>query len=737
MARTLIVSNRLPLSVNWEESRAVLVPSSGGLATGLAPVHARGESLWIGWPGPTQGLAAEERQELEQALARERYQPVFLTQDEVEAYYERFSNGALWPLMHDRLSQAAASDADWRVYREVNRRFAQAVAERLREGDRIWVHDYQLLLVPGMLRALVPAARIGFFLHIPFPASALWRTLPQGREILTQLVGADLVGFHTASYARHFQEALLRLAGARVRGREVEFAGRRMRVGVFPMGIDARSFSALADEKETLDVARRWRRGDKARWLVGIDRLDYTKGIPSRLQAFERLLSEHAELRGKVRYVQVAVPSRGGVEAYQRFRSLIEELIGNIQGTFGIPDWSPVRYLHRSLSRREVVALYRAADVLLVTPVRDGMNLVAKEFVASRNDEDGVLLLSEFAGAAAELPDALRVSPYDIEGSARAIHAALELSREERRARMRALRERVFAFDGARWASDFLAALDRAPAAGASAPPREAGAEWLERVRLAEKLALLLDWDGTLVEFHAVPSEARPDERLLELLRRLARRPGTAVHVISGRTRADLERWLDGLPIALHAEHGIWHRPAGTAEWTRAEVPALPERESAREILEETRLRVPGSLVEEKEESLVFHWRASDPAFAETQARELELTLRLCLGGTGLVIQRGACVLELRAAGAGKDLAVRFARRQSAGALLVAFGDDTTDEALFEAVLPDGLAIKVGAGRSCAPLRLADPAAVRRALGELLEQPATAPGTKPAPQRKQ
>ncbi len=460
MARTLIVSNRLPLSVSWEDGRAKLVPSSGGLATGLDPVHSSGDSLWIGWPGPSDELGGAEREDLTRTLQRARFEPVFLSSAEVESYYERFSNGVLWPLMHDRLGQATSEAADWRVYQQVNQRFADAVAAQWREGDLVWVHDYQLLLVPGLLRAKLPGARIGFFLHIPFPAGALWRALPQGREILAQLLGADLVGFHTASYARNFQETLLRLAGARVRGREVELAGRTTRVGVFPMGIDARSFSALADEKETLDVAKRWRRGDKARWLVGIDRLDYTKGIPGRLQAFERLLSEHAELRGKVRYVQVAVPSRGGVEAYQRFRSLIEELIGNIQGTFGIPDWSPVRYLHRSLSRREVVALYRAADVLLVTPVRDGMNLVAKEFVAAQDSASpGVLVLSKFCGAAERMPLALQTNPYHADGVAADLDAALRMPLVDRIARHAALRAVVWQDTAAAWAQSFLADL--------------------------------------------------------------------------------------------------------------------------------------------------------------------------------------------------------------------------------------------------------------------------------------
>jgi len=717
MARTLIVSNRLPLALSWESGAWKATPSSGGLATGLAPVHERGDSVWIGWPGPTENLSREECAALETELARGRFRPVFLTHEQVESYYERFSNGTLWPVLHYRIDQVSPEEADWKTYLEVNRLFARAIAAQWRPGDLVWVHDYQLLLVPGILRELLPGARIGFFLHIPWPSAAILRILPQAREILASLLAADCVGFHTATYARNFQETLLRLAGASVRGNEARFAGRRTRVGVFPMGIDARAYSTLADEKETLEVARRWRKGDKARWLVGIDRLDYTKGIPGRLMAFERLLSEHAELRGKVRFVQVAVPSRGGVEAYQRFRSLIEELIGNIQGTFGIPDWSPVRYLHRSLSRREVVALYRAADVLLVTPVRDGMNLVAKEFVASRNDEDGVLLLSEFAGAAAELPDAVAVNPYDVAGSSQAIFEALNLSRDERRTRMKRMRERVFGHDGASWAKSFLELLEYCGNGNGS---EARSPNWIEQARTARELCLLLDYDGTLVGFADDPATARPDEALLTLLQRLAERPHTHVHIVSGRTRADLERFLGELPLHLHAEHGVWSRRLG-AQWTRLPVTPLPSRASVRGVLEELHGRLPGSRVEEKEETLAFHWRTSEAVFAERQVRELELTLRVLLGGEGVRIQRGNCVLEVRNGGASKSL-VALAAHASAGeqALLVAIGDDATDEEMFEAVRPKGVAVKVGSGETCADARLEDVAAVRQALAGLL-----------------
>jgi len=353
-----------------------------------------------------------------------------------------------------------------------------------------------------------------------------------------------------------------------------------------------------------------------------------------------------------------------------------------------------------------------------VTPVRDGMNLVAKEFVASRNDEDGVLLLSEFAGASAELPDAVSVNPYDVAGSAQAIHEALNLSRDERRARMKSMRARVFAHDGAAWAKSFLDALE---GCGVTTRNGHASPNWLEQARAARELCLLLDYDGTLVGFQEDPGAAKPYEELLKLLQQLAERPHTQVHVVSGRSRADLERFLGELPICLHAEHGLWSRKRGAAEWHRLPIARLPARAAVRSILEELQRRLPGSRVEEKEESLVFHWRSSERRVAERQVRELELTLRVLVGGEGVRIERGDCILEVRNGGGSKALAVQAARENgSSEALLLAIGDDATDEDLFEAVRTEGLAIKVGGGESCAIARLDDVAAVRKALAGLL-----------------
>jgi trehalose 6-phosphate synthase/phosphatase len=457
--RVLIVSNRLPVTVKVDNGRATVERSVGGLATGLRGPHERSDGLWIGWPGKLGELDASLTDEIERRLTALRTVPVSLDDDEVDVFYEGISNGVLWPICHDRIESLPLRVTGWDVYEAVNARFADAVAEQWCPGDMVWVHDYQLFRLPALLRARVPDARIGFFLHIPFPNPEIFFTLSVRRWLVEGMLGADLIGVHTRRYRGHLSAALRRLFGLEMDTQGcVEYQGRRVQLGIFPMGVDAGGFAERATRRDVAAKASEFTLGAQ-RLLVGIDRLDYSKGIPRRLLALEQLLTEHPEWREKVRLVQVAVPSRGGVSAYRRFRAEVDRLVGRINGVFATPTWTPIHYLYRSVPEVTLLALYRAADVMLVTPVRDGMNLVAKEFVASRTDDDGVLVLSEFAGAADELSDAVIVNPYDVDGMAAAMHRALTMSEAERRMRMHALREKVVANDVHHWASTFLEAL--------------------------------------------------------------------------------------------------------------------------------------------------------------------------------------------------------------------------------------------------------------------------------------
>jgi len=721
--RTLIVSSRLPVTVVREGDALSLRASSGGLATGLAGVHEAGGGRWFGWLGPDAPATPEEERALAPALAERRITAISLDAAEWKGFYEGYSNGLIWPLFHYATAQLPLEMRDFDAYAAVNQRFADAVAAEWQPGDRIWVHDYQLLLLPELLRRRLPAARIGFFLHIPWPSSEVFRQLPERERLLRGVLGADLIGFHTPSYLRHFASAILRLLGVRVDIDTATWRGRSVALGVFPMGIDAAGFAAAAAEPGVAREVDELRGETGSRLLLGIDRLDYTKGILRRLVAFERLLEDRPELRGSVRLVQVAVPSREDVDAYQTLRRQAEERIGRIHGAFATPQWVPVHWLYRGIEREEVVALYRAADVLVVTPLRDGMNLVAKEFVATRTDEDGVLVLSEFAGVAGELAEAIHVNPYDVAGMAEAFARALALPRAERRARMRAMRERVFAWNDTRWAESFLHALDAQAASGAAHAARYSQPEELEalvaRARASERTVLLLDYDGTLVPFAPAPELALPDPSLRELLGRLGKTPGIEVHVVSGRGRESLERWLGDLPIVLHAEHGAFVRHAG--EWEARPRPLDPSRERVLTILRDFAERTPGARVEEKESCLAWHYRGADAEFGERQARELEVHLRELLSNQPVEVIPGAKLIEVRPQGVHKGLVVAdVAEIAAEGSLLIAIGDDRTDEDLFAALPPGSVAVHVGEGESIAALRVFDSDAVRELLGHLL-----------------
>ena len=726
MPRVLIVANRLPVTVRATDSGVEVQRSSGGLATGLLRPHEQSGGLWIGWSGAPEELTAAQQSQLDEQLAAMRLVAVPLTADQVTRHYEGFSNGVLWPLFHYLLDQVPLHVRDFDAYVEVNERFADVVARHYQADDLIWVHDYQLFLLPDLLRQRLPDARIGFFLHIPFPSEELFRTLPERDRLLRGLLGADLVGFHTPAYLRHFAASLTQL-GLTVEIDRVQLTDREVRLGVFPMGIDAASFSALAEDPAVQAEASALRGDGSVRLLVGVDRLDYTKGIPRRLLSYEKMLQTHPDLREHVRLVQVAVPSRTGVGAYQDFRSLVAGLVGRINGDFGTPRWVPVHYIYRALSETELVALYRAADVMLVTPLRDGMNLVAKEFVASRTDGDGVLVLSEFAGASWELPEAVQVNPYDVDGMAEACYRALMMEPEERRTRLAPLRARVQTYDVHRWAATFLEQLETItrrsptsmrPAAG-SAAAREA---LLARLGQADDLLVFLDYDGTLVRYTATPELARPDAGLLELLEELARRPRTEVHVVSGRPLEVLERWLGHLPIALHAEHGFWSRVRGGSEWTAAGEVAGEWREPALAILREITARTPGSLIEVKSVALAWHYRMADQDAGARRANELRLHLSQLLSNQPVEILAGHKVLEIRPHGVHKGRIVPpLTAEKLASTTALAIGDDRTDEDLFAALPSDAITIRVGPGPTRARFRLDGVAAVRTLLRSLVE----------------
>jgi trehalose 6-phosphate synthase len=460
----VVVANRLPVDAGvGDDGSLEWSRSPGGLVTALAPVMAKTDGAWVGWGGQAD-TELEPFQVDGTTLV-----PVALTSDDIERYYEGFSNDTLWPLYHDTIAAPAFHRQWWDAYQRVNHRFANAAAKQAAQGATVWVHDYQLQLVPRLLREQRPDLKIGYFHHIPFPPLELFAQLPWRRQVVEGLLGADLVGFQRAGDAQNFVRVVRRLTDLPTRGQLVTVTGRgrperQVRAAAFPISIDSHAFDELARTDAVQARARQIRAelGDPEHLMLGVDRLDYTKGIRHRVKAYQELLADGRLSAADTVLVQVASPSRENVGAYQQLRDDVEVLVGRINGDYGQVGHAPVQYLHQSFPMEEMAALYLAADVMLVTALRDGMNLVAKEYVAARSDERGALVLSEFTGAADELGGgAVLVNPHDIDGTKDAIWSAVHMDPREARKRMRRLRRRVLGHDVTAWSDDFLTALDR------------------------------------------------------------------------------------------------------------------------------------------------------------------------------------------------------------------------------------------------------------------------------------
>lgn len=729
MGRLIVVSNRLPVTLNYDADGSVTYhTSSGGLASGISAYLDRCEStgqyadafdgeksLWIGWPGSD--VPASDRAEVQKRLKSEHGAwPVYLTDEEVEGYYEGFSNGTLWPLFHYFHVYCDYSEENWQTYIEVNRRFADAVLEVAEEGDTIWVHDYQLMLVPQMLRDAMPDAQIGFFLHIPFPSHDIFRLLPRdwGRRILQGVIGANLIGFHTYDYTHHFLRTLLRMLGMDHSMGSVALGDRTLKVDTFPMGIeyhkfhDATGLPEVEQEKQELLGLMNGRK-----MVLSVDRLDYTKGILNRLRGFEHFLETYPEWREQVKLVLIVVPSREQVDEYEQIKHELDETVGRINGQYGSVGWTPVAYVYRSVPFSRLVAAYAMADAALITPLRDGMNLVAKEYVACRQNQDGVLILSEMAGAASELSESLLINPNSIDEIADALKAALEMPLEEQNRRMEAMQQRLRRYDVVRWAEDFLQSLEEASDPDQSIPSIHVTSTQSQHFKTAfngaKKRLLFLDYDGTLVGFSGNPDSVAPTEQVTSALTKLAKLPDTEVVVISGRQHTTLEKWVGETGVSIVAEHGAVIRRKNR-EWQISQPPQHRWKQELRPILETYVDRLPGSFVEEKQFCLVWHYRNSDPELGPLRARELIDSLMAFTGNqTTVQVLPGNKVVELRDPSHNKGaIAAQIAHEVNADFIL-AIGDDITDEDMFRS-LPDGsLTVKVGHPPTAAIYRVKSP----------------------------
>lgn len=724
MPRTLIVSNRLPTKVLRNEEGLTFQPSEGGLATGLGSIYRQGDNLWIGWPGLFVQDEAEENH-IREELREDNMAPVFLTEAEIRDFYEGFSNSTLWPTFHYFSEFALYEQSHWEAYVEVNKKFCAAVLAHAGPEDTIWVHDYQLLLLPELLRQARPEASIGFFLHIPFPSQELIRVLPWRTELLRGMLGADLIGFHTFGYMRHFLSAVTHLLGYPAQNGQIETPNRSVRVDAFPMGIDYERYAQAAASPQATEHQAEYREALRdTRVILSIDRLDYTKGIAQRLRAFDQLLQRYPEWRGQVSLIMLVVPSRDQVAQYASLKEEIDELVGRINAQYRTISWNPILYFYRSLPLEELAALYRLAEVALVTPIRDGMNLVAKEYVASRLDQRGVLILSERAGAARELSDALIINPTDLSQLVDAMHQALVMPEDEQIARMSAMQALVKRYNVFSWTRLFMNQLAytkmKQHTLATEKLDEAATTQLLTDFKAASQRLILLDYDGTLVGFHADPQRAAPDQELRLLLRALTELPNTRVVLISGRDRGTLDKWLGQLPVDFITEHGVWLRAAGE-EWELFQTMQNDWMRDLRPVLELYVARTAGSFIEEKDYSLVWHYRRADADLGEVRARELLAHLAFMTANTDLQVMEGNKVLEIKNSGINKGTAAaRWLARYPADFIL-ALGDDRTDEDTFRALPPEAYTIKVGStGRSLARFNIGSPTEVRQLLRKLL-----------------
>jgi trehalose 6-phosphate synthase/phosphatase len=732
MKKTIIVSNRLPLQISINDNQIEVTPSVGGLATGMKSVHAEGNGLWIGWSGITdedlnQAVEAEVNSKIKQAKCK----AVGLNEADVADFYLGFSNRTLWPLFHYFLEYTEFDKNHWEAYKRVNQKFADVVLETIEEGDTVWVHDYQLLLLPALIKEQKPEVTVGFFLHIPFPSYEIFRTFPWREELLTGMLGADLLGFHTYDYERHFLSSVKRILRLEVNFNEISYYDRIIKVDSFPMGIDYEKFYDAALQHNDLDSEKsdlqkrldtHIKEDSDQKFILSIDRLDYTKGIANRLRAYEYFLTTYPEYQEKVRLVMLAVPSRSGVPQYQRLKRETDELVGRINGSFSTVSWTPIWYFYRSLPFENLIDLYTSSDIALITPVRDGMNLVAKEYVATRTHQDGVLILSEMAGAAKEMNEALLINPNSFEDFATALHRALTMPTEEQRTRMQLLQKRLKRYNVEKWAEEFLKSLEATKKIKETVVSKKLHLEDSNDIVLQYKKAknrlVLLDYDGTLVGFQNNPQEAKPDEKLMQLLDAFERQENTTLCLISGRDKETFDHWFAQKPYHLITDHGVWMRQ--NQQWTALEILKTEWMDNIKPILESFVDRTPGTFIEAKQYSLAWHYRTADPELAQIRTMELKTVLTSMVANNNLSILSGNKVIEIKSSSVNKGRAANQLFMKNEYDFILIIGDDWTDEDMFEAAPHHATTIKVGHSKTKAKYKIKSPEQVRALLEQLV-----------------
>jgi len=709
MSKTIIVSNRLPLQVKLDNNEITVIPSVGGLATGMKSVHRDSNGVWVGWTGLTseeidEGLTAK----VNSAVQNEQCVAVDLSEQDIENYYYGFSNRTLWPLFHYFLEYTEFQNEAWENYKLVNEKFAKVVIDQIEAGDKVWIHDYQLLLLPQLIKAEKPDVPIGFFLHIPFPSYEIFRTFPKRKEILEGMLGSDLIGFHTYDYERHFLSSVKRIVNKEVRFNKITHDNRIIKVDSFPMGIDYQKFENAAKQnqeqskKEKTTVQLRLdehlNQSDSAKMVLSIDRLDYTKGIPNRVRAFEYFLNKYPEYKEKIRLIMLAVPSRSEVPQYQKLKRETDELVGRVNGEFSTVSWTPIWYFFRAMPFENLIDLYTSSDVALITPVRDGMNLVAKEYIATRTEQDGVLVLSEMAGASKELGEALLINPFNFEEIADTLKQAIEMPVKEQKRRMKNLQKRISRYTVERWAEEFMTALDSSQNVSqyiqAEAFTKHQQNKVLQATTSSKSTLLLLGYNGTLVDYTYETNDKKPDAELLTLLTSIADLPNVEFCITSCSPKEDLDKWFADMDCRLISDHGAYYRKHNI--WTELESLKTDWMEDVIPVLETFVDRTPGSKLEINRFSLSWYYGDTDLELGEKRFIEMRTVLTSLTANTDLSVFHGNKVVEIKSNKVSKGYAAVQILKEKEFDNIIAIGDDWTDEYMFEDLPDHAHTIKVG-----------------------------------------
>jgi len=734
MKRLFMIANRLPLEIQDVEGKKELVPLANGIDSGLKDFYASYNVTWIGRAGVSGSEISEtEKNQLEPAFRKANCVPVYLDKSLSEACIEGFCDNTLWPLFNYFTQLTRYPPACWDAYTKVNQIYADILSSYVDEAGIVWIHDYHFMLLPSLLRGKFPDLSIGYFQHIPFPSFEVFRLLPWRIELLKGLLDADLIGFHTYDYQRHFMSCVRRLLGHETFFNRIRLNERVVKVDAFPKGIDFEFFNQTAgkirqdsgNESSAIhkELKEFLRQGKDRKIILSIDRLDYTKGIPGRIKAFELFLMQHPEYCEKVSLFLFVNPSRENVADYQHLKKQLDELVGRINGKYGTLGWMPVWYFYRSTDRLERIELYSSAHIALITPIRDGMNLNAKEFIACRTDGTGVLILSEMAGAAKELGESLIVNPNNRTEVAEAIFQALNMPVSEQKKRNAVLQKRLEIYNEERWATDFIKGLNEVKKLQEYNYTHKINArttnQLLEDYKKAENRMIFLDYDGTLTGFHNDPQKAGPDKELYAILKKLIAPEKNIVVIISGRDKETLSKWFDGYDrLAFIAEHGVWNKdPEG--EWKMTDVIEKEWMKIVESVLQSFVDRTPRSFIEYKNYSLVWHYRHADPDMGQQRAWELKDNLKNYITNLNLEIMDGDKVIEIKNAGINKGRAALNKIGDTRYDFILALGDDWTDEYTFNAMPENAYTIKVGTKTTAARYYIKDVNKVRSLLTQL------------------